>query len=290
LRDFLQRAVCLTVAMLVPLLAIAAAPPLTNADVLKLVQAKLAPHVVIQAITTAPTVAFSLGPNDLVALKTKGVPDEVLSAMLDRATLSTPSAVPPAAIAGSSVIVHVVRGGRQDWPLWSRSAGEGAAVGVLLLPDAAVQSDRDALAAIDAYNTKEEGVLVVGGGRDTFSFYSMDCYRYRADSCNKWDRVQFVGAKWEPPSQVTVPVSTTATTITAIAVIRYDTGKLAVLGEDEWIQNTRRMNHASCTTRLWATGRVTPGGMTLTASMEIDYERPLGTVTAARLCPQLTFN
>src|SRR4051794_23558393 len=203
----MRRLIPTLLVLLTPLLAVAAEPPLTNADVLKLVQAKLAPRVINQAITTAPTVAFSLGPNDLVALKTKGVPDEVISAMLDRATSSTPSTAAPAATAGSSVIVHVVRGGRQDWSLWSRAAGDGAAVGVLLLSDAAVQSDRDALAAIEAYNTKEEGVLVVGGGRDTFSFYSMDCYRYRADSCNKWDRVQFDGAKWEPPSQVTVPVS-----------------------------------------------------------------------------------
>lgn len=278
------------IAVLLPLIALAADGPLTNADVVQLVQAKLASRLIVQAITSAPSVTFSLVPSDLIALKTKGVPDDVISAMLERGKPAQSSPVPNPASTGASVLVHLVRGGSEDWPLWSRSAGEGAAVGVLLLPDAAFQTDLEAIAAIDAYNTNQQGVLVVGGGRDTFSFYSMDCYRYRADSCNKWDRVQFEGAKWEPPSQVTVPLNTTAGSISAIAVIRQANGKLELLAQDSWIQNSRRMNHASCTTRNWATARINPNGMTLTASMEVDYERPLGIVTAARLCPQLTFN
>ena len=278
--------------MLVPIIVRAADGPLTNSDVIKLSQAKLASRVIIQAITSAPAVSFALEPNDLIALKTKGVPDDIISAMLDRANSSARPATAPTAAnhAGAPVLVRIVRGGSEDWPLWSRQAGEGAAVGVLFLPDVALQAERDALAAIEAYNTNQQGVLVVGGGRDTFSFYSMDCYRYRAESCNKWDRVQFVGAKWEPPDHVTVPVSTSTATIGAIAVIRFANGKLRLLEEDAWIQNTRRNNHARCTTRNWATGRIHPGGLTLTASMEIDYKRPLGIVDAVRLCPQLTFN
>lgn len=292
LRQLVRRALFVAIAIAVlPVIVRAADQPLTNADVIKLSQAKLAARVIIQAITSASAVSFSLEPNDLIALKTKGVPDEVISAMLDRTTpKSQPSAAPASTTTDVSVIVRIVRGGSEDWPLWSRSAGEGAAVGVLLLPDAAFQTDRDARAAIEAYNTNQQGVLVVGGGRDTFSFYSMDCYRYRADSCNKWDRVQFVGAKWEPPAQVTIPLSATAASISAIAVIRHANGKLELLGEDSWIQNARRINYASCTTRSWATGRIHPGGLTLTASMEIDYRRPLGIVEAACLCPQLTFN
>jgi hypothetical protein len=275
---------------LLPVSTRAADQPLTNSDVVKLSQAKLSPHVIIQAITSAPAVSFSLEPTDLIALKTKGVPDDVISAMLDRANPSKRPSAAPAPTTDASVIVRIVRGGSEDWPLWSRQAIAGAAVGVLLLPDVALQADRDALAAVEAYNTNQQGVLVVGGGTDTFSFYSMDCYRYRAESCNKWDRVQFVGAKWEPPDHVTVPISTSTTTIGAIAVIRFANGKLRLLEEDSWIQNTRRNNHARCTTRNWASGRIHPGGLTLTASMDIDYERPLGIAVAVRLCPSLTFN
>ena len=270
-------------------LAHAAEQPLGNADVLKLVQAKLSTPVIVQAIKAAPLVAFSLTPDDLITLKNKGVPDAVISAMLERTKPETSSAPPAAVSPEKAVTVRIVPGGR-DWPLWSRYAGESAAVGVLFVPDAAFRTEEGALAAIEAYNTKPQGVLVVGGGQDTFSFYSMDCYRYRADSCDKWDRVQFVGAKWEPPGQVTVPVSASTTTIGAIAVIRYSNGKLRMLGEDSWVKDSRYGNYASCTTRSWATTRVSTGGLTLSVSMDIDYKRPLGIVSAVRLCPQLTFN
>lgn len=274
--------------MLLPA-AVGAVEPLTNADVLKLVQAKLSAPVIVQTIKTAPTASFSLAPDDLIALKAKGVPDAVISAMLDR---TTPVVVPNATTvtAGASVVVRIVKGGRQDWPLWSRRAGDGAAVGVLFVPDATWQLQTEALAAIEAYNEHEQGTLVVGGGRDTFSFYSLDCYRMRADSCNKWDRVQFDGAKWEPPSQATVPISASTTSLGAVAVILGANGKLRVLDQDSWIQDTRRMNLTRCNTRYWATTRIPPGGVTLTSSMEVDYERPMGIVVAACIGPQLTFN
>lgn len=238
----LTQLIALVVLSLVPLVLRAAEQPLTNADVVKVVQAKLAPRVVLQMITSAPSCSFALAATDLIELKRQGVPDEVIGAMLDRqakpgATKTAPTTT--SAAPERSVLVHVVKGGRQDWPLWSRRAGEGAAVGVLLLPDAALRTDVDAVAAVEAYNTTEQGLLVVGGGRDTFSFYSMDCYRYHADSCNKWDRVQFEGAKWEPPSQVTVPLSANAASISAIAVIRYPDGKLVMLPEDSWVAQPR---------------------------------------------------
>lgn len=294
LRQIIRRTLSLVVLVSLPLLARAADQPLTNADVVKVVQAKLAPRVILQMITSAPSCNFALAATDLIELKRQGVPDDVIGAMLDRQAkpaATKTAATTTSAAAERSVLVHVVKGGRQDWPLWSRRAGEGAAVGVLLLPDAALQTDADAVAAVEAYNTTEQGVLVVGGGRDTFSFYSMDCYRYHADSCNKWDRVQFEGAKWEPPSQVTVPLSANAASISAIAVIRYPDGKLVMLPEDSWVAQPRWGNYASCTTRAWAVTTVRPGTpLTLTALMDIDYKRPLGIVSAVRLCPSLSFN
>jgi hypothetical protein len=163
-------------------------------------------------------------------------------------------------------------------------------VGVLFLPDAPLQNNQDALAALAAYNTTPQGILVVGGGQDTFSFYSYDCYRLRAENCPRSERVQFVGAQWAPPSEVKVPLSTSTTSIAAIAVIRYSDGKLRMITEDEWRADRREENRARCTTRSWAVGNVGAGGMTLSVSMDIDYKRWVGSVYAVRLCPQLTFN
>src|SRR5687768_2516813 len=96
LRRLAKGALALAVlaAALLPDFARAADQPLTNADVVQLVQAKLASRLIVQAITSAPSVTFSLGPSDLIALKTKGVPDDVISAMLERGKTAPSTAVP----------------------------------------------------------------------------------------------------------------------------------------------------------------------------------------------------
>ncbi len=57
--------------------------PLTNQDVL-LLAAKLTPEVIIAKIKTSPC-AFELSPAELQELKTGGVPDEVITAMVEAA-------------------------------------------------------------------------------------------------------------------------------------------------------------------------------------------------------------
>jgi hypothetical protein len=56
--------------------------PLTNDDVVKMVQAKLSPSVIVSTIQSAGSVTFDLSPTALVALKNAGVDDRVIEAML----------------------------------------------------------------------------------------------------------------------------------------------------------------------------------------------------------------
>lgn len=65
--------------------ALAGQGALTNADILKMVQAAVGNGVVVKAIETAPATAFDTSPDGLIALKMAGVPDAVLTAMIGRA-------------------------------------------------------------------------------------------------------------------------------------------------------------------------------------------------------------
>lgn len=73
---------------------LAGEPPLTNADVVRLVAGGVRPAVIIATIQSRPC-AFQLGPEDLVALTKAQVPDVVLTAMLTKAA-STPGPQEPA--------------------------------------------------------------------------------------------------------------------------------------------------------------------------------------------------
>jgi hypothetical protein len=55
--------------------------PLTNTDVLKLIEAGLSEQVIIDKIGTSPT-SFKLETDDLVELKKAGLSDALISAML----------------------------------------------------------------------------------------------------------------------------------------------------------------------------------------------------------------
>jgi hypothetical protein len=60
-------------------------PPLTNEDVVKLVQAGLASDLVVTKINQSSSVAFDLSTNGLVALANLKIPHDVIAAMLQRA-------------------------------------------------------------------------------------------------------------------------------------------------------------------------------------------------------------
>jgi hypothetical protein len=68
------------------------APPLTNDDVIKMVQAKLPDAVVVAKIRTSPC-KFDTSPDTLIKLKRAGVSDPVLQAMTESAA---PTPAPPA--------------------------------------------------------------------------------------------------------------------------------------------------------------------------------------------------
>ena len=73
---------------------------LTNQDVIKLSQIGLEPAVIITKINTAQQVAFKLETDDLIALKNAGVNQDVIAAMMKRA--SNPVAVPSGGSGGAT--------------------------------------------------------------------------------------------------------------------------------------------------------------------------------------------
>jgi len=60
-------------------------PPLTNEDVIKLVQAGLASDLIVTKIMQTSSVAFDLSTNGLVALANLKIPHDVIAAMMQRA-------------------------------------------------------------------------------------------------------------------------------------------------------------------------------------------------------------
>ena len=66
-------------------------PAFTNADVVKLTQLGLGGEVIAMKVQTAKAVDFKLGTDDLIALKNAGVSQEVITAMLKRASSPAPS-------------------------------------------------------------------------------------------------------------------------------------------------------------------------------------------------------
>lgn len=87
----------------------AAQEALTNDDIVKLVKGGLPEGVIIQKIRSSPR-QFDTSADGLIKLKSAGVPDKVIEAMVAPAALAaTP---PPAAASAGPAIVHLV-GGQQ---------------------------------------------------------------------------------------------------------------------------------------------------------------------------------
>jgi hypothetical protein len=76
-------------------------PGLTNADVIRMVQAGLGETVVMTAIRTAAKTDFKLDADNLIALKKAGVSDNIVALMLDPKATSQSQ---PAAVAGPVVV------------------------------------------------------------------------------------------------------------------------------------------------------------------------------------------
>lgn len=72
---------------------------MTNDDVIKMVRAELSTTIILSTINAAPAVAFDVTPAGLVALKTAGVSDALIEAMMAKAR---PAPATPAASASAS--------------------------------------------------------------------------------------------------------------------------------------------------------------------------------------------
>lgn len=82
---------------------------MTNADVIKMVQAGLGETVVLSAIRTAPKTSFQIDADNLIALKKSGVSDNIVATMLD-----PKGAVPAAAPATTAGVPMFFPGGSPD--------------------------------------------------------------------------------------------------------------------------------------------------------------------------------
>ena len=87
-----------------PALADKAKPPLRNSDVVKLVKAALPESTIIMTIQANPT-AFDVSPDDLIRLKSNGVPVKVMEAMVQANNKPTPTSVQPIAAPPATPVV-----------------------------------------------------------------------------------------------------------------------------------------------------------------------------------------
>lgn len=84
--------------------------PLANADVIRMLRAGLSEGTVAQAVSSAAAVAFDTSPDGLIALKTAGVPESVISLMITRelqagaSGADAPSAAAPSAPAAATEV------------------------------------------------------------------------------------------------------------------------------------------------------------------------------------------
>lgn len=72
--------------------------PLTNDDIAKMARAGLSTSIIITTVETAPAVAFDVSPAGLIELKSAGVEDSIIEAMLAKAGTTPAPAEPPPAL------------------------------------------------------------------------------------------------------------------------------------------------------------------------------------------------
>lgn len=82
---------------------------LTNAEIIKMTKAGLANDIIVAKVQQAPSVDFKLETDDLIALKDAGVPQAVITAMLERQT--APKAAAAAGSAGFPSVSLVAASG-----------------------------------------------------------------------------------------------------------------------------------------------------------------------------------
>lgn len=100
----------LAAALLAGLVAVRlSAAPLTNADVIKLAEAKLDPGIIITAIENSEP-KFDTSPAGLIALSTAKVPEAVINAMIKRASAAPAPAVPPSAMGAAAPVAAPAAG------------------------------------------------------------------------------------------------------------------------------------------------------------------------------------
>lgn len=106
----MRTSLILTLALMAASAALAADPPLGNADVIAMVKAGLSADVILAKIESSPT-AFDTSTDGLVGLGEAKVPDSVIKAMMARpATTSTAPTAPPAAAGSGEAKPAVARG------------------------------------------------------------------------------------------------------------------------------------------------------------------------------------
>lgn len=98
---------------------------LTNESVIKMIKAGLSEDVVLSMVKTQPA-KYSLGPDQLITLKSEGVPDKVVAAMVEKSAGGNSNASPGVTMAsasGATTIAGTIAGGDPNDPMTPHDSG-----------------------------------------------------------------------------------------------------------------------------------------------------------------------
>jgi hypothetical protein len=284
----LRLALLIIIATLVGTSWLSADEPLKNQDVITLLHAGVAPHVVVDKIK-ASACNFDVSANVLAALAKAKVPSDVLSSMIAKTASPTtdsgkPSAEQQSATGIGDLVLTMNKIGLHNWGLWEPCQGECGIedIGVLLAIDDRPEETPSEPAimgrrVIEAQRPNDKPMRFVGGStRDTMALHTLDAWAAH-------------GIEWLPPEHdVTFHLPAGPHHIYAEACIRNENKNLYIY--DLW--HTGILT-TICTSTPYADIEVTiPAGgtvrHTLTAQTKITKKVGiLGGLLGLAACPQL---
>jgi hypothetical protein len=160
------------------------AAPITNADIVKMVEANVPATVIVQTISNSTDVLFDVNPAAVIELTRLSVPEAVISAMVARSATRQPAPT-PATPSGPTVRISLARAPGAEFGLVFPAVEGVGGVGALFVLDAATPDA--ALAALNQ-GEKFDGGYVIGSQKTTAA---------------SWPALQLM----EDDSLVTIPVT-----------------------------------------------------------------------------------
>jgi hypothetical protein len=260
---------------------------LSNADVIRLLQAKVPESVIIQMIGVSRQ-TFDVSPSGLVELVRAGAGERVLTAMIGATGGAATGSRLAMATETLPVEIRLTKGGEFDWGLWTRDVGGDGEVGVLFSVDTATSEE-----AIEQYNTSGGGVAVMDGSPDTYSMHALGCTKQLDEGCSGWDWVRLHGVMWSPPESVTIQVPLGRHRIRAVAVMRAPGGRVIPFRSRTWYRSDGGVwegcqTKSTAVTEINVKPDVRANPLVLHAKMELAVSRAM-TASSVGFCEVLSF-